>query len=457
MKKIALFFIAAVVLAAGVLIPTNVTAAETYPVTDASVISDCFDRFVTDHQDRTIGTKGEKDAANYLADAFIAAKLQPYFSSKQIDYDSGEILPDAIRDEFLQTFTITDNTVSQNVVGYLPSSTGSNHTVVIGAHYDNVYGFELGGNLIRSQGAYDNGTGIAVMLGVLDAVRKQPSEYNLVFAAFGAEESGLYGSKKFVGKMRAEKKEQFENLLIMYNLDSVGAGDYLYLYTDDVQTGHGEYLYALAEELNLPVRKPPRDKRIFMVNGEYDSLPYSHVGQMSDHASFYNAGKNVAFFFTMNWETSGKTGAVESEKYDAIMHTKNDTLENVKKLYGETYLKYMKNAGDLIAASIYKSDFEAQMLLSYSNRINYSFWTNWYWAALIGGGVVLLFIAAILLLYYSYKKKSKPIVKVVDGFKNTDDDSVFVFGGDLDPKPASDGIKPKGNDDDDPFGDFFQS
>lgn len=75
-----------------------------------------------------------------------------------------------------------------------------------------------------SPGADDNASGVAVMLEAARGISKEPpSDADLTFIAFGAEEQGLIGSHKLVN----------ENLLpkdtIVLNLDMVGAGSQAYV------------------------------------------------------------------------------------------------------------------------------------------------------------------------------------------------------------------------------------
>lgn len=60
-------------------------------------------------------------------------------------------------------------------------------TVILGAHYDS----SPNGN-----GAFDNGSGVAVLLTVAEALMKKELPFDTEFVAFGAEEPGLIGSQR---------------------------------------------------------------------------------------------------------------------------------------------------------------------------------------------------------------------------------------------------------------------
>lgn len=70
-----------------------------------------------------------------------------------------------------------------------------------------------------SPGAYDNASGVAVMLESARALAMDPpSDVELTFIAFGAEEQGLFGARKLVASKQLRKDT------LTLNLDGVGAG-----------------------------------------------------------------------------------------------------------------------------------------------------------------------------------------------------------------------------------------
>jgi aminopeptidase YwaD len=116
-----------------------------------------------------------------------------------------------------------DRTVSKpsNIVGWIDNK--STKTVVIGAHYDHV-GITKSrtGNdksLQIHNGADDNASGTAALLELARwAVKKGNLKYNYIFAAFSAEEKGLFGSKAFCSHPWVNNK----NIVYMLNMDMVG-------------------------------------------------------------------------------------------------------------------------------------------------------------------------------------------------------------------------------------------
>jgi aminopeptidase YwaD len=116
-----------------------------------------------------------------------------------------------------------DRTVSKpaNVIGWIDNK--SSKTVVIGAHYDHV-------GITRSRtgsdktpqihnGADDNASGTAALLELARwAVNNGNLKYNYIFAAFSAEEKGLFGSKAFCSQPWVNN----DNIAYMLNMDMVG-------------------------------------------------------------------------------------------------------------------------------------------------------------------------------------------------------------------------------------------
>jgi aminopeptidase YwaD len=105
-----------------------------------------------------------------------------------------------------------DERTGLNVIG---TKSGSEHTVVIGAHYDSVS---------AGPGANDNGSGTATLLELARVVAGRQYPFTVRFVAFDAEELGLLGSRYYVSQLgRAERG----GILAMINLDMVGVGDRL--------------------------------------------------------------------------------------------------------------------------------------------------------------------------------------------------------------------------------------
>lgn len=152
---------------------------------------------------------------------------------------------------------------SRNVIAEKPGSDENAGVVVIGGHFDTVP---------DTQGANDNGSGVATMIAVARAVSGKSYPFTIRYIAFGAEEVGLFGSRHYVGSItQGEQRE----IIAMLNLDVPGSGDFVEVIGSvDLVTEAVEY----GDANDLDVRR---------------GVPLE--GASSDHASFRDVGVAVIF------------------------------------------------------------------------------------------------------------------------------------------------------------------
>jgi len=99
---------------------------------------------------------------------------------------------------------------SHNVIGILPATTGTDREFLITCHLD---GYQ------HSPGANDNGTGIGTLIELARVFANRPQRSrNIRFVAFGAEESGLLGSRMYVSRHRGE----LAGIDMVFNVDTIG-------------------------------------------------------------------------------------------------------------------------------------------------------------------------------------------------------------------------------------------
>lgn len=96
---------------------------------------------------------------------------------------------------------------SHNVVAEIPGKRAE--WIVFTAHYDST---------ASSHGAYDNMSGCAGMLGVMEYLKEKENNYGLRFVFCGSEERGLLGSKAYV----AAHAEELSEVVLNINLDMIG-------------------------------------------------------------------------------------------------------------------------------------------------------------------------------------------------------------------------------------------
>ncbi|WP_107841185.1 M28 family peptidase [Metasolibacillus meyeri] len=194
-----------------------------------------------------------------------------------------------------------------NIIGTLsPNTTVKTEDIlIIGAHYDGIKDIPA---------ANDNASGVAVMLELARLLHNVPSDTEIRFIAFDAEEDGLLGSKHYVEQLGADS----DRVIGMLNFDMLAAKkeQNVKIYSAD---GEESFLSDLLKNnenyKNIQVR-------------EYDS------GGTSDHASFHPKAIPNLFF---------SHPAVHGE-----YHNENDTTEHIS----PDMLAYAADAGQVIARQI---------------------------------------------------------------------------------------------------------
>lgn len=145
---------------------------------------------------------------------------------------------------------------SHNVVAELPGK--HDEWITMTAHYDST---------ALSHGSYDNMTGCAGLLGVLDALKDKPLNYGLRLVFCGSEERGLLGSKAYVRDHEAE----LDRIALNVNLDMIGTimGKFLARVSAEEKLAH--YVAYMGAELGFPVEAK---------TGVYssDSTPFADKG-----------------------------------------------------------------------------------------------------------------------------------------------------------------------------------
>ena len=94
----------------------------------------------------------------------------------------------------------------------------SEETIVVGAHFDSVW---------RGPGAIDNATGVEGVLRLAERFAGRALPRTLEFVAFGAEEVGLVGARRYVAEAR--ERDALGGIAGMVNLDCIGYGEKLEL------------------------------------------------------------------------------------------------------------------------------------------------------------------------------------------------------------------------------------
>jgi len=193
----------------------------------------------------------------------------------------------------------TFNIVSQLIV----DSSENAKFIIIGGHYDHL-GFGGIGTGSRNPnvtsvhyGADDNASGVSAVLEIAQKLSstKDQLKCNFIFAAFGAEEMGLLGSKHFTQNLPIKNNQ----IVAMINIDMIGR-----MKPDNSLQIGGIGTTTISDSL------------VNMINTNYNfKLGLSKEGYgPSDHSSFYSI--NIPVFFL-------STGA------HTDYHTPGDSLGNI--------------------------------------------------------------------------------------------------------------------------------
>jgi alkaline phosphatase isozyme conversion protein len=252
-----------------------------------------------------IGTRPAGSEAEMQAGDYIAGQLSGWGYAVEI-----------------QSFEIArgDRAIaSRNVIATRwPESGNADQVVIVGAHMDSV---------TAGTGADDNASGVSAMLAAAQVLADRDLAHPVVFVAFGAEEIGLEGSRYFVDQL---SPDDLAAIQVMINIDTVGIGDYLYIYAGaDVydngcrqpfergDTGPRDQALALGAALGHDVRTSPPTN--------WDGF----TALWSDHAAFVTHGIPVVYFERWNWDAGSNPCWGQETAARDYLHTAQDIFENV--------------------------------------------------------------------------------------------------------------------------------
>ena len=127
---------------------------------------------------------------------------------------------------------------SHNVIAELPGK--REEWIVLSAHYDSTS---------LSHGAYDNMSGCAGLLGIMEKLKDKELNYGLRFLFCGSEECGLLGSKAYV----QDHEEELEHIVLNLNLDMIGTymGQFIACVSAENKLVH--YISYMSAETGFPI------------------------------------------------------------------------------------------------------------------------------------------------------------------------------------------------------------
>lgn len=211
---------------------------------------------------RGAGTPDLERAAAYVARRFAAIGVEPVGAS---GYD--------------RAFALDGGGRGHNVVGRLSGTVHPQSVLLVTAHLDHL-GVRRG---LVYNGADDNASGVAALLAVAEALRRDPPQHTVVFAALDGEEIGLQGAQA----LAADPPVPLGAILAVVNLDMVARGDGGALWASGA--AHYPHLRPILEPVLAAAPVPVR----FGHDGGAGSDNWTGA---SDHAAFHQRGVPFVYF-----------------------------------------------------------------------------------------------------------------------------------------------------------------
>jgi aminopeptidase YwaD len=176
--------------------------------------------------------------------------------------------------------------------------------IALGAHHDSVPG---------APGANDDASGTAMTLELARVMKDLPTNMEMRFITFGAEELGLIGSRYYVSQLSEQEKNRFVGY---FNMDMVGsrdAGDLVINTPDGNQNIVSQTAQASSARLN----------------GEATPI---QPGGSSDHVSFFEGGIASASFI--------------HRPLEPWYHTPEDTIDKISK-------EKLQDVAEIVGTAVY--------------------------------------------------------------------------------------------------------
>ena len=215
----------------------------------------------------------------------------------------------------------------------------SDRVIVVGAHYDCVE---------QTFGTDDNASGVGVLLELASIYSTKESPYTIRFILFSAEEPGCLGSQYYVDNL---SQEESDRIACMINIDTIAAGDNMYLYggtVDDsgsiVQDWAVYQAQSAADLLGLDMSFHPD------VN---DSFPTPTKATASDQMPFANVGIPYIYCEASNWNGEPYTNFYQTSNSavdgGTIMHkAEYDNLTFIENTFGTRAYEHLQAYAKLL-------------------------------------------------------------------------------------------------------------
>lgn len=278
--------------------------------------------------------------------------------------------------------------------------------IVIGAHYD-----------AEGQGANDNACGVAVLYETMFRLYAERANlpFDVVFVAFDREEDGLVGSDEYVDDIKEDGDT--ENILVMFNVDSIALGSNLYVMCENKKTDLADLILSQNELLaEKPYAKGVEQGVDVFGYGYYEEV------QGSDHTYFRLANIPTALFFSGNYDVLGYV----DDSY--VINTSSDTFENMQ---DADFVSRIQTVSDVIVRTVTDENFASVAQNARKQLVNLSLCFNDWWPKIVVA--VILVALAVLTWLYNRKLQKQALLGNAEAkggnvFDKPDSEDIFSFG-----------------------------
>jgi Zn-dependent M28 family amino/carboxypeptidase len=205
-----------------------------------------------------------------------------------------------------------------NVIAELPGTNDGN-VVMAGAHLDSVQ---------AGPGINDNGSGSSALLEIAQQISKLKPENTLRFAWWGAEESGLLGSRAYVADQVAAGT--LDEVALYLNFDMVASPNYIFMVYDGDESGWDAPAGVPIPEGSIQIED------LFESYYTWAGVPYddAQFSGRSDYQAFIQNGVPAGGLFTgaevVKTEAQAAIwGGTAGAQYDPCYHLACDTIDNL--------------------------------------------------------------------------------------------------------------------------------
>ena len=400
MKKLSVFLMSILCIVSILFLNTPTVYADTITYDFGSKAYEYAKQFVTANPDR----KAVADTINNNASKYLYDFAKLYANECYID-------------EFTHAEDLEYTTLTTGHNVYVEIGDITQNIILIMSHYDNYYVDETD----KNEGFY-NATSVGLTMSFVEYFSANiPSGYGVFIAFLDAEEIGMFGSERLCTYL--EDKGYLDKVILSVDLEYVGGGDNLYLYSDELPREHESYFLDTSTITSLtPV---PNNKNIvYLINDS--GLDYIHPGLNTSNAYFYAKDIPCMTFLGGYWANDG-TFFLESEVNPSIMYSKLDNFDNFDSVYGDSCEARLSQLGESIVAMTERSDFVDTVL---SSKVNQNFLLNLQktdFDRLICIPVIVAIVIIVVIRYKNLSKKSGKSSKTTATQSNTSAQDKKVF------------------------------